>query len=87
MGHALFTPDEDFGSVPFQFINVVEDARVEKLIKRKYLGLAKTFYRGYEELNDQDFFELENKDINTFNLADRANLFLKLVIILLLILM
>jgi len=77
VGHALFTPDEDFGSVPFQFINVVEDARVEKLIKRKYMGLAKTFYRGYEELNDQDFFELEDKDINTFNLADRANLFFK----------
>ncbi len=53
----------------------VEDARIEKLMKRKYMGLAKTFYKGYEELSDEDFFELEDQDISTFNLADRANLY------------
>ena len=78
VGHALFTPDEDFGNVPHQFVNVVEDARIEKLMKRKYMGLAKTFYKGYEELSDEDFFELEDQDISTFNLADRANLYFKI---------
>ena len=48
VGHALYTPNEDLGeTVPRQFINVVEDARVEKLIKRRFPGLAKTFYKGY----------------------------------------
>jgi hypothetical protein len=80
VGHALFTPDEDWTEnvkVPPQFVNVVEDARVEKLMKRKYAGLAKTFFGGYKELNEQDFFQLEDEDISTFNLADRANLYFK----------
>ena len=80
VGHALFTPDEDWSltcKVPSQFVNVVEDARVEKLMKRKYAGLAKTFFNGYKELNDEDFFQLEDEDISTFNLADRTNLYFK----------
>ena len=80
VGHALFTPDEDWlddHKIPPQFVNVVEDARVEKLMKRKYAGLAKTFFNGYKELNDEDFFQIENDDISTFNLADRANLYFK----------
>ena len=47
-----------------RFVNVVEDARIEKLMKRKYTGLSKTFYKGYKELSDQDFFHLEGEDIN-----------------------
>ena len=46
VGHALFTPDEDWWlehDVPQQFVNVVEDARIEKLMKRKYMGIAKSF--------------------------------------------
>ena len=78
VGHALFTPDEDPPEdVPHQFVNVVEDARIEKLMKRKYMGLAKSFYKGYKELYDEDFFELDGEDITTFNLADRANLYFK----------
>ena len=81
VGHALFTPDEDWlekYKIPPQFVNVVEDARVEKLMKRKYAGLSKTFFNGYKELNEEDFFQLEDEDISTFNLADRANLYFKI---------
>ena len=80
VGHALFTPDEDWTEkvkVPAQFVNVVEDVRIEKLMKRKYLGLAKTFFNGYRELNEEDFFQLEDENISSFNLADRANLWFK----------
>ena len=78
VGHALFTPDRDHPRhIPHQFVNVVEDARVEKLMKRKYLGLAKTFFNGYKELQEKDFFELDGQDISTLNLADRANLHFK----------
>ena len=80
VGHARETPDEDWTKeckVPQQFINVVEDARVEKLMKRRYAGLSKVFYNGYKELNEEDFFQLEGEDISKFNLADRANLYFK----------
>ena len=42
VGHALFTPNEDWRKVadcPKDFVNVIEDARIEKLMKRKYPGL------------------------------------------------
>ena len=81
VGHALFTPDEDWletVKVPQQFVNVVEDARIEKLMKRKYAGLAKTFFNGYKELNEEDFFQVAGDDISKFNLADRANLYFKI---------
>jgi len=78
VGHALFTPNEDPPKhIPHGFVNVVEDARIEKLMKRKYLGIAKSFYKGYNEMHDQDFFEIDGEDINKFNLADRANLHFK----------
>ena len=80
VGHALYTPDE-WGwrnKIPQQFVNVVEDARIEKLMKRRYPGLAKTFYNAYNELSDSDFFELNDQDIDDLNLADRVNLYYKI---------
>ena len=80
VGHALFTPDVDWfidNPMPPQFVNIVEDARIEKLMKRKYPGLAKTFYTGYNELHDKDFFETYGEDLSTFNIADRTNLYFK----------
>ena len=81
VGHALFTPNENWlekVSIPPQFVNVVEDVRIEKLMKRKYAGLAKTFYRGYKELQAEDFFSISDSTISDLNLADRANLYFKI---------
>jgi len=81
VGHALYTPDEDWletVKVPPQFVNIVEDARIEKLMKRRFPGLCKSFYNGYKELNDEDFFCISDDDISTFNLGDRANLWFKI---------
>jgi hypothetical protein len=79
VSHALYTPNEDWDSaVPHQFLNVVEDVRVEKLIKRKFAGLSKTFYRGYQQFYEEDFFEVEGKDINKMNLADKINIYSKI---------
>ena len=80
VGHALYTPDENWlekVAIPPQFVNVVEDARIEKLMKRRYAGLAKTFFKGYQELNDEDFFSVSDECVADFNLADRANLYFK----------
>ena len=81
VGHALFTPNEDYREkvkIPFDFINVCEDARIEKLMKRKYAGLPKTFYYGYSDLHDEDFFNVLDVDFDKFNLADKANLYFKI---------
>ena len=81
VGHALYTPDEDWTQehkISPQFVNLVEDARIEKLMKRRYPGLAKTFYSGYKELVEQDFFQIQNEDVSKMNLADRANLWFKI---------
>ena len=81
VGHALFTPNVDWrelANCPHDFINVIEDARIEKLMKRKYAGLRKTFAQGYTELNNKDFFEVADKDLSNFSLIDRINLHFKL---------
>ena len=79
VGHALYTPNEWGwqGTVPMQFVNVCEDIRIEKLMKRRYEGIPKTFFKGYKILADQDFFQIEDRDLSTFNLADRMNIHYK----------
>jgi hypothetical protein len=81
ISHALFSPNIDWTEthkVPQQFVNIVEDARIEKLCKRKYQGSPKTFYAGYKELFEQDFFQISDKDLSILNLADRVNLHFKI---------
>ena len=79
VGHALFTPNLDPREfkAPKSYVNVVEDVRIEKLMKRKYPGLRKSFNGGYAELNALDFFEIEGEDITEFSLIDRINLHYK----------
>ena len=56
IGHALYTPMKEWQNavdeekIPHSFLNVIEDARIEKLVKRKYAGLKQTFIRGYRDL-------------------------------------
>ena len=81
VGHALFTPNEDWrdtADCPKEFVNVIEDARIEKLMKRKYPGLKKSFAGGYKELNDRDFFDTHGEDLGSYSLIDRINLHFKI---------
>ena len=62
VGHALYTPDENWlekKRIPPQFVNVVEDARIEKLMKRKlcwsFKNILSMDIRSY---NEQDFFAI-----------------------------
>lgn len=83
VGHALHTPnrnftlEEKYKGLPFDYVNVVEDARIEKLMKQRFAGLNKDFYKGYEELHAIDFFQIENQEINDLKLIDRVNLYFK----------
>lgn len=84
VGHALYTP-MDYGTLredlPQDVLNVLEDVRVEKLMKRQYPGLSKSFYVGYTELDHKNFFELEGKDISQMSLIDRINIHYKVGVI------
>jgi hypothetical protein len=83
VGHALYTPADGWhdqitvGGVHKSILNVCEDARIEKLVKRKYPGLKNSFYKGYNELVDKNFFGTKGLDLNAMNLIDRINLHFK----------
>ena len=84
VGHALYTPEDgwhesasDKGSGYKSFLNVVEDARIERKIKDKYPGGRKAFTEGYLDLIEKDFFGIKGVDLNTLNLIDRINLYFK----------
>ncbi len=79
VGHALYTPNVDPPKdIPHSFVNIVEDARIEKKMKYRYPGLAKSFYKGYRELSEEDFFCIGDQDLKKMNLADRINLYYKI---------
>ena len=59
------------------FLNVVEDARIDKRQKRRYPGSRRNYLIGYKELVDRDFFGTAKRDINTMNFIDRLNLYFK----------
>ena len=86
VGHALYTPAEGWHDVVMEkskgknyksFVNVVEDARIEKKIKRKYPGLLSPFRLAYESLFKKDFFGINNRDVNKMPFIDRLNIYTK----------
>jgi hypothetical protein len=86
VGHALYTPAEGWHDAVTEgdknknyknFLNVVEDARIEKKIKRKYPGLNASFKQAYQELSNRDFFGVLGRNVNAMPFIDRLNLFSK----------
>ena len=82
IGHALWTPLDmlekaQVRKINHGFVNIIEDARIEKFAVRKYPGLVGVFKRGYTDLVKKDFFGTADKDVNTYNLIDRINIFFK----------
>lgn len=85
VGHALYTPPEGWhdsvskrGANFKGFLNVVEDARIEKKIKRKYPGLKHQFTKGHKYLIENDFFGIKGRDVNTLSFIDRLNIHSKI---------
>ena len=82
IGHALYTSRDMLQKmtdrkIDKSYVNIIEDARIEKMVQDKYLGTRSCFTKGYNELLSKDFFGLKDKDLNDFNLADRINLHFK----------
>ena len=87
VSHALHTPAEGWqefvgkgkgSSIRHMFLNIVEDARIERLIKDKFPGIRRDFASAYKTLHTQDLFELKDRTIAvTDELIDRLNLHFK----------
>ena len=83
VGHALYTLDKYIDPIKENpkmksYLNILEDVRIEKLIKRKYPGLRKRMNEGYKQLNDKDFFGVSKvPSLDALNLIDRINLYFK----------
>jgi len=81
VGHALETPAAGWHSSISEkgqgfksFLNIIEDARIERKMKTRYPGLRRSFYNGYKELFEQNFFGVEGMDVNKLKFIDRINL-------------
>ena len=88
VSHALHTPagrdplanackvvDAKNQMVAKDYLNVVEDARIERMIKARFPGLKRSFATGYRDLMKRDLFGLKKiGDVSTLPLIDRINL-------------
>ena len=82
IAHALWTPLDmlekaQVRKINHSFVNIVEDARIERMVQDKYPGSVAVFNRGYRDLTAKDFFGIADKDVSELNLIDRINLFFK----------
>ena len=82
VGHALWTSLDMLDKmrerkIEKSFVNVIEDARIEKMVQSRYAGSRKIFRLGYAQLIAQNFFKTQGKDVNRLNLIDRINLHFK----------
>ena len=84
VGHALYTPEDGWhesasskGETYRSFLNVVEDARIEKMIQTRYPGLRRSFISSYKRLLADGFFGADIERINQYGLIDRLNTYFK----------
>jgi hypothetical protein len=84
VGHALFTPAKGWhGEIDARgigiksYLNVLEDARIERKIKDKFPGIRRNFFAGYQELFENNFFGVKGYDLSKLRLIDRINLHYK----------
>ena len=84
VGHALETPAAGWHSSISEkgagfksFLNIIEDARIERKMKDRYPGIRRSFYNGYKELFEKNFFGVEGMDLTKLKFIDRINLHAK----------
>ena len=83
VSHALHTPSKSWGDMKNKtdefrsFVNVLEDVRIDKLIQKKYPGLTKDYLLGFKKMYKDNFFGTKGKDLSTYALIDKINLYFK----------
>jgi len=69
---------DNYGHIAQQYLNIIEDARIERMMKDKFPGLRRDFVVAYNNLLESDFFQLKNNPAMTRLFVDRANLHFKI---------
>ena len=83
VSHALNTPSDSWKDMSNRskefrsFVNVIEDARIDKLIQKKYPGLKDDYLKGFDKMLKDNFFGTKDKDMMTYALIDKINLYYK----------
>jgi hypothetical protein len=94
IGHALFTDRKmDLSKISkglFTYLNIIEDARIERKMKAAFPGIGPTFFKGYREFHangpilkgttDSLINPKTNEDVKiaSMKLIDRINLYYKI---------
>ena len=90
VAHALFTPADGWRSaidsvsaatgctktIAKQYLNIVEDARIERMIQTRFRGLKSDFISAYKTLMEREFFG-DLSDLSDKVFADRFNVYFK----------
>ena len=90
ISHALWTPyergyellkaAEADGYNPMllsRIANIIEDVRIEKLMKQKFPGTRRDFFLGYKEIADIDMFGFKKMDFTKAGFLNRLNIHFK----------
>ncbi len=84
IGHALYTPSDSWKSAIDEmgpnfkgYLNIVEDARIEKAVKTKFPGTKQIFYFGYQKLSERA--NIFPKDLSIYTFVDIINAHYKLM--------
>ena len=83
VSHALYTPSDSWKEMAKRskefksFVNVIEDARIDKLIQKKYPGLKDDYLKGFDKMLKDNFFGTKDKDMMSYALIDKINLYYK----------
>ena len=83
VSHALHTPSDGWMNMKDRtqefrsFVNVIEDARIDKLIQKKYPGLTKDYLLGFKKMYKDNFFGTKGKSFSDYALIDKINLYFK----------
>ena len=83
VSHALYTPSDSWKDMSNRskefrsFVNVIEDARIDKLIQKKYPGLVDDYLKGFDKMLKDNFFGTKDKDMMSYALIDKINLYYK----------
>jgi hypothetical protein len=90
ISHALWTPyersealflaaaEEGFDrNLLHRICNMIEDVRIERLMKQKYPGTRRDFFLGYKEIADKDMFRFSEMDMTRIGTINRLNIHFK----------
>ena len=73
-----FAGNKEAETVAQSFLNIVEDTRIERLIKDRFPGLRRDFFVAYTQFAARDIFQLKGRSVNALKFPDRLNLNFKI---------